>query len=114
MDALQDIRVLDLTTGVAGPIVGMFLTDFGAQVVKVETPAGDPSRAKAGFAMWNRGKLGVVVDPADAARVEWLKTQIAGADVLLVNNAEQLAVYGLDSDALLRDNGRLIISEIPA
>lgn len=114
MDALQDIRVLDLSTGVAGPIVGMFLTDFGADVVKVETPAGDPARAKAGFAMWNRGKKGVVVDPADAARVQWLAAQVLGADVLVYNNEDQLTQYGLSSDGLLRDNGRLVLAEIPA
>jgi crotonobetainyl-CoA:carnitine CoA-transferase CaiB-like acyl-CoA transferase len=114
MDALQDIRVLDLSTGVAGPIVGMFLTDFGAETVKVETPAGDPARAKAGFAMWNRGKKGVVVDPSDASRVDWLRQQALGADVLVCNSEEQLAQYGLSSDVLLRENGRLVLAEIPA
>jgi crotonobetainyl-CoA:carnitine CoA-transferase CaiB-like acyl-CoA transferase len=113
MEALQDIKVLDLTTGVAGPIVGMFLSDFGADVVKVETPAGDHARSLAGFAMWHRGKKGVTVDPADAARVAWLKAQIAGADVLLTNGGDQLAQFGLDADDLVRDNGRLVLTQLP-
>ncbi|MDR1999636.1 MAG: CoA transferase [Frankiaceae bacterium] len=113
MDALQDIRVLDLTTGTAGPIVGMFLADFGAEVVKVETPAGDHARALAGFAMWNRGKQGVVVDPADPGRLAWLRAQIAGADVLLTNGGAQLTQFGLDPDRLVRDHGRLVLVELP-
>ncbi len=113
MDALQDIRVLDLSTGVAGPIVGMFLADFGATVVKVELPEGDPARDLSGFATWNRGKQGVVVDPSDPARISWLVTQAAGADVLVINGPEQLARFGLDSDTLLRTNSKLILTEMP-
>ena len=113
MDALQDIRVLDISTGVAGPIVGMFLADFGATVVKVEEPTGDPGRDLPGFAMWNRGKLGVIVDPSDPVRAAWLESQAAGADILVTNGTEQLARFGLDSDTLLRTNQRLILTEMP-
>ncbi len=113
MDALQDIRVLDLSTGVAGPIVGMFLADFGATVVKVEAPEGDPGRDLPGFATWNRGKAGVVVDPSDPTRLAWLATQAAGADVLVTNGGTQLARFGLNSDGLLRTNARLILTEMP-
>jgi len=114
MDVLQGIKVLDLSTGTAGPIVGMFLADFGADVVKVEAPAGDPARAIAGFAMWNRGKKGVVIDPADAARLQWLRDRIAGADVLITNGGDQLAQYGLDADQILAANGRIVLTEMPA
>ncbi|GAA1852965.1 hypothetical protein GCM10009836_36320 [Pseudonocardia ailaonensis] len=113
MDVFHDIRVLDLTGGVAGPLVGMFFADFGADVVKVEGPEGDPARSRAGFATWNRGKRGVVVPADDPARVAWLGRQVAGADVLIVTGGNQLARYGLDRDELLSRHGRLVVVELP-
>jgi crotonobetainyl-CoA:carnitine CoA-transferase CaiB-like acyl-CoA transferase len=113
MDVLHDIRVLDLSTGTAGPITAMFLADFGAQVIKVETPEGDHGRRIAGFAMWNRGKQGVVVDPSDEGRLAWLRRHIAGADVLITNGGTQLAQFGLDAAELLEENGRLILTQMP-
>ncbi|MDR1999411.1 MAG: CoA transferase, partial [Frankiaceae bacterium] len=112
MQALEGIRVLDLTRGIAGPITGMWLADFGAQVVKIEPPAGDPGRAEPGFAMWNRGKRSVVVDPGDAAKLDWLRRQCLGADVLLTNGEGQLEEFGLDAYELLRANGRLVLTEM--
>jgi crotonobetainyl-CoA:carnitine CoA-transferase CaiB-like acyl-CoA transferase len=113
VDALHDIRVLDLTTGVAGPIVGMFFADFGADVIKVEPPAGDPGRRLPGFAMWNRGKRSVVVNRARFDRVGWLRSAIAAADVVLTNGREQLDGYGLDPAELLEGNHRLVLVEMP-
>ncbi|WP_236794730.1 CoA transferase [Amycolatopsis sp. GM8] len=113
MSAMHDIRVLDLTEGTAGPIVGMFLADFGADVVKVEQAIADPARHHTGFAMWNRGKRGVVIDSSDATQLSWLRRQAMGADVLLTSGAPQLAALGLDSGELLRHNGRLVLVEMP-
>src|SRR6201996_6678186 len=113
MDVLEGIQVVDLSYGVAGPIVGMFLADFGAEVIKVETPAGDPARSEPGFAAWNRGKKSVVADPADPARQQWLAELVAGADVCLVSDAAVLAAYGLDRWRLLRDHPRLVLAETP-
>ena len=114
MDVLEGIQVIDMSYGIAGPTVGMFLTDFGAEVIKVEPPAGDPARAEPGFAAWNRGKKSVVIDPADASRRGWLADLIAGADVCLVSAEGTLADYGLDRWRLLRDSARLVLAEIPA
>lgn len=65
--ALDGIRVLDCSTGLAGPVAGMLLGDYGADVVKVEPPGGDPARPQRGFPMWNRNKRGAkeVLDGAD-------------------------------------------------
>ncbi|MBI2766224.1 MAG: CoA transferase [Chloroflexi bacterium] len=76
--ALADVVVLELATGVAGPYCGKLLADLGAQVVKVEPPAGDPVRAEwplvngesAFFAYLNENKRGAALmldDPAVAA-----------------------------------------------
>ena len=92
----------------------MFLADFGAEVIKVEPPAGDTARSEPGFAAWNRGKKGVIADPADPGRRRWLAELIAGADVCLVSAAGTLAGYGLDKWRLLRDNPRLVLVETPA
>jgi crotonobetainyl-CoA:carnitine CoA-transferase CaiB-like acyl-CoA transferase len=114
MDVLEGIQVVDLSHGTAGPVVGMFLADFGAEVIKVEPPAGDPARSLPGFAAWNRGKKGVVADPADPVRRRWLGELIAGADVCLVSDPATLAGYGLDRWRLLRDSPRLVLVETPA
>ncbi|MCW2892835.1 MAG: formyl-CoA transferase, partial [Actinomycetia bacterium] len=114
MDVLEGIQVVDLSHGIAGPVVGMFLADFGAEVIKAEPPAGDPARSLPGFAAWNRGKKGVIADPADPARRRWLAELIAGADVCLVSDAGTLAGYGLDRWRLLRDSPRLVLVETPA
>jgi crotonobetainyl-CoA:carnitine CoA-transferase CaiB-like acyl-CoA transferase len=114
MDVLEGIQVVDLSQGIAGPVVGMFMADFGAEVIKVEPPAGDPARSEPGFAAWNRGKKGVVADPGDPARRRWVAELIAGADVCLVSDPGVLAGYGLDRWRLLRDHPRLVLVETPA
>ena len=50
MDILDGIQVVDLSHGTAGPVVGMFLADFGAEVIKAEPPGGDPARSLPGIA----------------------------------------------------------------
>ena len=80
---LDGFRVIDASTGIAGPMAGMLLADFGADVVKVEPPGGEVGRANPGFAMWNRNKRGVVVDPESEADRDWLEGQLAGADVCI-------------------------------
>ena len=48
--ALEDVVVLELATGVAGPYCGKLLADLGAQVIKVEPAAGDPVRRESPLA----------------------------------------------------------------
>ena len=59
---LTGLRVLDLTLGPAGGIATMVLADFGAEVLKVEPPSGDPFRSQAAAPMWLRGKQSIVLD----------------------------------------------------
>jgi len=95
---LDDIVVLELATGVAGPYCGRLLADLGAQVVKLEPAGGDPARSElplvggesAFFAWLNAGKHSVVL-PLEDPRLSTLLTQ---ADIVL--HSER----GADADRL--------------
>jgi len=80
---LKGVRVVELSTGIAGPVAGMLLGDYGAEVVKVEPPGGDPARHLAGFAVWNRNKQSVVVDPRAENDRRRLAELLAGADLCI-------------------------------
>src|SRR5436305_1223342 len=103
--ALEGLRVLDLSTGIAGPMAAMFLADFGADVVKVEPPAGDPGRAHAGFAVWNRNKRGIAID-AESPRVDEF---LAGADVCVLSDVHPQ----LRPDVLAARYPRLVVLHTP-
>jgi crotonobetainyl-CoA:carnitine CoA-transferase CaiB-like acyl-CoA transferase len=95
--ALEGLRVVDLTTGLAGPLATMTLSDHGADVVKVEPPGGDPNRSSVGAVVNNRGKRSVVLDLDDASDRERLLTLVDTADVLVESFAPGfLAARGLD------------------
>lgn len=109
MDVLKKIQVVELAVGVAGGSAGMFMADFGAEVIKIEQPDGDPTRNEPGFAVWNRGKKSVVVDSLNAADGRRLGKLLRGADICIVNSLSDLGTYWLDAESLLRDNPRLIL-----
>jgi crotonobetainyl-CoA:carnitine CoA-transferase CaiB-like acyl-CoA transferase len=48
-DVLDDLKVLDLSWGIAGPMTTMLLADHGAAVTKIEPPGGDPFRCQSGY-----------------------------------------------------------------
>ena len=62
MSALDEIRILDLTWGMAGPAGILLLAEHGADVVKVEPPGGDPYRDYSGYRVWNRSRRSVALD----------------------------------------------------
>ncbi|MDB5430859.1 MAG: putative acyl-CoA transferase [Caulobacter sp.] len=104
---LSDLRIIDMAQGIAGPVAAMVLAEMGAEVVKVEPPAGDPQRGQPGFHVWNRSKRSITLDlPTDA---EALHRLLAGADVLFHSHtqAEALAL-GLDDVALAERHPHLI------
>lgn len=124
VDALEGVRVVDLSRILAGPWCTQNLADLGARVLKVERPIkGDDTRAwgppfveaasgekvAAYFLSCNRGKHSVTLDFAQAAEREWLLRQIQDADVLVENyKAGTLAKYGLDYETLARLNPGLV------
>lgn len=95
LDLLAGVKVLDLTTSIAGPYAGQLLADLGATVVKVERPGGgDDARAWGppfldGASLWflsvNRGKRSVALDYTQADGHAALMGLVEKADVILVN-----------------------------
>ena len=61
-EVLEGITILDFTQGMAGSIATMVLSDFGAEVIKVEPPKGDPFREFPAALLWNRGKKSVTLN----------------------------------------------------
>lgn len=114
MSAYEGVRVLELTTGVAGPVAATFFADFGADVIKIEPPEGDPARATASFVSWNRGVRGAVADAAvedDRVRVGRL---IADADLVIVHDRRDLFAWGTDAESLATAPGGPVILELPS
>ncbi|MDN8618190.1 CaiB/BaiF CoA transferase family protein [Variovorax ginsengisoli] len=110
-DLLAGVRVLDLTSSVAGPYAGQLLADFGADVVKIERPAaGDDVRAWGppfidGSSLWylavNRNKRSLALDPAGGEGRELLMKLVGAAEVVLVNQLARVQrKLGLDYQSL--------------
>jgi crotonobetainyl-CoA:carnitine CoA-transferase CaiB-like acyl-CoA transferase len=124
MGPLDGVRVVEMGVWVAGPAAGGILADWGADVVKIEPPSGDPARgfgAMLGgdmdnnppFELDNRSKRSVVLDvTTDDGRAKALEL-IATADVFLTNiRPAALSRIGLGPDELLARDERLVYALI--
>ena len=113
---LSGVRVVEMTHMVMGPTCGMILAQLGAEVIKVEPPAGDKTRSLGGmgtsfFPLFNRGKRSVVLDFDKAADRETMHLLLASADVFLENFRDgQLEKQGLGADELRRKYPHLIVA----
>jgi formyl-CoA transferase len=119
--ALDGLRVLDVTQVMAGPFCTMLLADLGADVIKIEPPAGDSTRTMPGavgtdspsFNAVNRGKRSVVLNLKTPEGREALKRLARTADILVENyRPGVLAALGLDYESLNAVNPRLIYASI--
>lgn len=81
--ALEGVRLLDFTRGMAGPLATMLFADYGAEVIRVEPPGGDPMWSQPGYLIWNRGKKSIDLDLNSEAGHEEVRKLIRGADVLV-------------------------------
>jgi crotonobetainyl-CoA:carnitine CoA-transferase CaiB-like acyl-CoA transferase len=108
-DILEGLRVLDLTTTIAGPHCSRMLADLGARVVKVESPEGDLMRsrpplrdgASSAFGQLNAGKRSVVLDLKQPPAVEILKRLVRHTDLLVENyRPGVMRRLGLDWESL--------------
>jgi crotonobetainyl-CoA:carnitine CoA-transferase CaiB-like acyl-CoA transferase len=112
---LDGIRVVDLTSYIAGSYAAMMLADLGAEVVKVESLTGDSFRELPGFFGWNRGKHSIAVDlkaPEGRAIVERLA---ARGDVVMENMRPGVAGrLGVGWSQLRAINPRLVYCSVTA
>ena len=112
---LEGIRVLDLSRGMAGPLTAMYLSDQGAEVIKVEPPDGDPTREWNGSPVWNRGKQSLTLNLKTPQGVEVLKRLAGDAAILIeTNKPGTMQRLGLDYEALKSTNPQLIYCSITA
>ena len=113
---LEGVRVIEMTHMVMGPTCGMILAQLGAEVIKVEPPAGDKTRSLGGmgtsfFPLFNRGKRSVMLDLAKAEDRETLHRLLESADVFLENFRDgQLEKQGLGAGQLREKYPHLIVA----
>lgn len=117
---LDGVRVVELGVWVAGPAAGGVLADWGADVVKIEPPTGDPARSFARmlggdvpfnppFEMDNRSKRSIVIDFATPGGLELAHELLAGADAFVTNiRLDALERLGIDPGTLHERYPRLV------
>ena len=116
---LNGIRVLEQGTFITGPCAGMMLADLGADVIKVESPDGDPYRSYQGgqysphFQAYNRNKRSIALDMKDSGDQRFFNSLAAEADVFIQNFRPGTAArLGAGPERLCAMNPRLIYASI--
>ena len=123
--SLEGIKVLELARVLAGPYCGMVLADLGADVIKVESPAGDdlrqwgppfaPEGHSSYFAAVNRNKRSISLDLKTETDRRTLDRLLAGADVLIENfRPDSRERMGLSPERLHAEHERLVHCSITA
>jgi crotonobetainyl-CoA:carnitine CoA-transferase CaiB-like acyl-CoA transferase len=119
---LAGIRILDLTSVVAGPLATQMLGDMGADVIKIEAPEGDaprhtgPARSPGMAALFmglNRSKRSLVLDLKQQRAREALWRLIAGADVLVHSmRPQKMAKLGFGHETVCAKNPRIVYAAL--
>jgi crotonobetainyl-CoA:carnitine CoA-transferase CaiB-like acyl-CoA transferase len=120
---LEGLKVVEMSTWVAGPGCAVIMADWGADVIKIESATGDPTRGffpdtqespgNPVFAMENRGKRSVVLNTASADGRQQLLALLESADVFITNlRPGALVRAGLDYAAVQPRAPRLIYASI--
>ena len=118
---LEGVRVIDAATLFAGPLAATILGDFGAEVLKVEHPKGDPSRshgyAKDGIGLWwkmlGRNKRAVTLSMSTTEGAEIFKKLVRDADVVIESfRPGTLERWGLSYEELSRESPGLVLARI--
>jgi crotonobetainyl-CoA:carnitine CoA-transferase CaiB-like acyl-CoA transferase len=119
--ALQGLRVLDVSTLFAGPLAATILGDFGADVLKIEHPRGDPVRdhghSKDGIPLWwkmlSRNKQAITLNLSKAEGQELMERLVESADVLIENfRPGTLERWNLSPARLHEINPKLVIARV--
>src|SRR5580693_6061029 len=116
---LNGIRVVEQGTFITGPCAGMMLADLGADVIKVESPEGDPYRSYQGeqysphFQAYNRNKRSIALDLKESSERKLFDGMVAQADVFIQNFRPGTAArLGAGCERLREMNPRLIYGSI--
>src|SRR3990172_2409215 len=113
--ALDGVRVLDLSWGIAGALGVLLLAEQGADVIKVEPPGGDPFRGYDGYAVWNRSRRSVTIDLKNPDALAAFRKLAADADVLVETFRPGVTDrLGIGFHAMHELNERLIYCSCPA
>ena len=124
--ALDDVRVLDISQGIAGPLCARLLADFGADVIKVEPPDGEAGRSMPPFfhddphpekslffLLANLNKRGITLDLESTAGAGIFKELVREADVVVETfQPGHLAALGLGYEVLERENPGVLLTSI--
>jgi crotonobetainyl-CoA:carnitine CoA-transferase CaiB-like acyl-CoA transferase len=109
LSAYKDVRILDFSQGLAGPMAAMLMGDFAAQVVKLEPPEGDRWKDHPGYQTFNRNKDVATLDLETAEGLARAKALIAVADIAVFDHAPGvLERLGLDAATLTAAHPLLI------
>ncbi|HET9731486.1 MAG TPA: CaiB/BaiF CoA-transferase family protein [Acidimicrobiales bacterium] len=115
MQALEGVRVLDLTGGIAGPLGVLHLAEHGADVIKVEPPGGRRDRSDPASRVYNRSRRSITLDLGDPDGVGAFRRLCGTADVLVEAFAPgTMAGLGLGYEALQPECPGLVYCSVPA
>jgi crotonobetainyl-CoA:carnitine CoA-transferase CaiB-like acyl-CoA transferase len=118
---LEGIKVIDAATLFAGPLAATILGDFGAEVIKVEHPKGDPSRshgyAKDGIGLWwkmlGRNKRAVTLSMSTPEGAEIFKKLARDADIVIESfRPGTFERWGLSYEELTQENPGLVFARV--
>jgi crotonobetainyl-CoA:carnitine CoA-transferase CaiB-like acyl-CoA transferase len=119
---LEGLRVLDVSTILAGPLCCQILGDYGADVIKIEHPRGGDNmrghgRSKDGVPLWwkeiSRNKRTIALDLKDAEGAEVFRRLARTADVVVENfRPGTLERWGIGPDVLRADNPALVVARL--
>jgi crotonobetainyl-CoA:carnitine CoA-transferase CaiB-like acyl-CoA transferase len=109
----EGVRVVDMTSGTAGPMTAMMLADMGADVVRTDRRGVDPVAVNGSSRVWNRGKRSVEADLRDDDGRAFFLELVAAADVVVQDLAPGVALrLGVDHESLSAQHRRLITCSI--
>ena len=123
MKPLSNLRVIDFTTNISGPTLTMILADLGAEVIKIEKPAGDEARGMVPiqhgngvyFNNINRGKKSVVIDLKNENERAQIYKFIEGADIVVENFRQGVASkLAIDYETVKTYNKEIIYCSLSA
>jgi crotonobetainyl-CoA:carnitine CoA-transferase CaiB-like acyl-CoA transferase len=113
---LEGVKVLDMGSVIAGALAGAVLANLGAEVIKIESPEGDPFRSDGGpFLACNRGKRGLGLDLKQPGAKDMFFDLVRQSDVVLDNYRFGVRKrLGVDYEALRQVNPRIISCSVNA